>query len=309
MTTPDDSGNSRVSVPRPAATILLLRQASSGVEVLMVRRHANLAFMGGMWVFPGGTLHASDTSEQALAMLDVPSLGDRLQLRDLQGQPLAPSLIAGLAFAACRETFEETGVLLACRKDGTACDHDAITRMQKHRDAVNNNAALFIELLQEENLRPDTSTLTYWSHWITPSSGPKRFDTRFFVVRAPRSHLASADASETVDSCWMTPADLLTAARSRDMPISHPTQCNLYDLQSALLRHPTLDRCLAEEGNRSVHPVLPKMFREADHSVMVMPWDASYETSPGEGIPLRASDCPALAELPSRVPFRENPRT
>lgn len=301
MTASSDDTRPGSSAPRAAATILLLREAGDRVEVLMVRRHANLAFMAGMWVFPGGSLHASDSAAQALAMLDVHRIARRLRLRDLLGHALPDSQIAGLAFAACRETFEETGVLLARHLDGSPCDAALIARMQQHRDAVNANAALFVEMLQQEGLRPDTSTLTYWAHWITPSSAPRRFDTRFFAVRAPQSHLASADASETVESCWMTPGDLLAAAQRRDMPISHPTQCNLHDLHDALSRHGSLDRFFAAESERNVCPIVPKMFREGEHSVIVMPWDAGYDTSPGEGLPLRASECGALAELPSRV--------
>ena len=301
MTASPDDTRPASNAPRAAATILLLREAGARVEVLMVRRHANLAFMAGMWVFPGGSLHASDTSPQALAMLDVASIAKQLQLRDLQGQALPASLIAGLAFAACRETFEETGVLLARHADGSACDTAVIARMQEHRDAVNADASLFVPLLQKEGLRPDTSTLRYWAHWITPSSAPRRFDTRFFAVRAPESHLASADASETVESCWMTPGDLVAAAQRREMPISHPTQCNLHDLHVALQRHGSLTALLDAEAARTVHPIVPKMFREADHSVIVMPWDATYEASPGDGPSLSASECGALAELPSRV--------
>lgn len=289
------------NAPRAAATILLLREAGAQVEVLMVRRHANLAFMAGMWVFPGGSLHASDMSPEALAMFDGESIAKQLRLRDLQGELLPAAQIAGLAFAACRETFEEAGVLLARHVDGSPCDAAVIARLQQHRDAVNADATLFVPLLEAEGLRPDTSALMYWAHWITPSSSPRRFDTRFFAVRAPLSQLASADASETVESCWMTPADLLAAAACGEMPISHPTQCNLHDLHAALQRHGSLTAFLDAEAARRVCPIVPKMFREADHSVIVMPWDATYEASPGEGPGLTAGECGALAELPSRV--------
>ena len=90
------------------------------------------------------------------------------------------------------------------------------------------------------------------------------------------------------------------AARG-EMPISHPTQCNLHDLHAALQRHGSLTAFLDAEAARRVCPIVPKMFREADHSVIVMPWDATYEASPGEGPGLTAGECGALAELPSRV--------
>lgn len=301
MTASPDDTRSAVAKPRAAATILLLREIEGPAEVLMVRRHANLAFMAGMWVFPGGTLHPADYSPEALALIDTESIARRLRMRDLQERPLATTQSAGLAFAACRETFEETGVLLAMREDGSACDADTLDRIQQSREVVASNAALFVELLQREQLRPDVSTLLYWAHWITPSSAPKRFDTRFFALRAPKSHLASADTGETVESVWMTPAALLDAAQNDGMPISHPTQCNLHDLNEALQRHGSLDRLFTAEATRPVPPVLPKMFPENGRTTILMPWDADYEKAPGEGVAISRENSGALGSLPSKV--------
>jgi len=299
MTTPAGDPNTGPSLPRPAATILLLRQEGAQVEVLMVRRHANLSFMAGMWVFPGGSLHPSDMSEAALQLLDVAAVTRRISMVDLRGEPLPAKQVCGLVFAACRETFEETGELLATHRNGSPPSTTLLERVQPLRAASNENAALFVQLLQQNELRPDLDSLAYWAHWITPSSAPKRFDTRFFIVRAPRAHLASADTGETVESVWMTPHDLLQAAQRREMPISHPTQCNLHDLQVTLARYGSLDALLAGEASRQVAPILPKMFREESRMTIVMPWDAAYESSPGDGLPV--ADCGALRGLPSRV--------
>ena len=265
----------------------------------MVRRHANLSFMAGMWVFPGGSLHPADMSEPALALLDVDTVTQRVSMVDLHGRALAAKQVCGLVFAACRETFEETGVLLAKHGDGSPPSAALLERVQSLRAASNDDAAVFIRLLQDNALRPDLDSVAYWAHWITPSNAPKRFDTRFFIVRAPQTHLASADTGETVESVWMTPHDLLQAARRRDMPISHPTQCNLHDLQATLERYGSLDALLAGEASRQVTPILPKMFREESRMAIVMPWDPAYESSPGEGLPV--ADCGTLQGLPSRV--------
>lgn len=299
MTTPAAGQSADASSPRLAATILLLRQEGSQVEVLMVRRHANLSFMAGMWVFPGGSLHPSDMSAAALELLDVGAVTRRASMVDLHGKPLAAPQVCGLVFAACRETFEETGVLLARHGDGSPPSAALLERVQPLRAASNDNAAVFVHLLRDNGLRPDLDSVAYWAHWITPSSAPKRFDTRFFIVRAPQAHLASADTGETVESVWMTPHDLLQAAQRKEMPISHPTQCNLHDLQTALIRHGSLDALLAGEATRKVMPILPKMFREESRMTVVMPWDADYESSPGDG--LAVADYGALRDLPSRV--------
>jgi len=299
MTTPDTEQATAISVPRAAATILLLREVAAQVEVLMVRRHANLAFMAGMWVFPGGSLHAADSSDDALALLDLDAVTRRMNMLDLQGGAMTAKQAAGLVFAACRETFEETGVLLAKTSQGEPPAASMIEQLQTQRTAVSKDANLFIGLLQQHSLRLDLTGLAYWAHWITPSGAPRRFDTRFFIVRAPAADLASADTGETVDSIWMTPSALLEAAQRRDMPISHPTQCNLHDLQTTLTRYHSLDELLSAEASRSVMPILPKMFRDQDRTTIVMPWDATYATSPGEG--MIATDCGALAALPSRI--------
>ncbi|HMN47205.1 MAG TPA: hypothetical protein PKE27_21685 [Povalibacter sp.] len=299
MTTPAGDPNTSASLPRLAATILLLREAGAQVEVLMVRRHANLSFMAGMWVFPGGSLHPSDSSAAALELLDVDAVTRRISMVDLHGDALDAEHVCGLVFAACRETFEETGVLLAKHDDGSSPSAALLERVQPLRATSNENAEVFVQLLRDNELRPDLAGMTYWAHWITPSSAPKRFDTRFFIVRAPQAHLASADTGETVESVWMTPHDLLQAAQRRDMPISHPTQCNLHDLQATLTRYGSLDALLAGEATRKVMPILPKMFRAESRMAVVMPWDADYESSPGDGLPV--ADCGALQELPSRV--------
>src|SRR5688572_21508238 len=118
------SSNAEVRAPRPSATVMLLREAGDGVEVLMTRRHEKLAFMGGLWVFPGGTLHASDASPRILARIPSSSHGRCQNFGTLNGPALPSEECLSLAVAACRETFEETGLLLALRDDGRPCSNE-----------------------------------------------------------------------------------------------------------------------------------------------------------------------------------------
>src|SRR5690606_8539305 len=101
----------RQQAPRPAATVILLRPARDAVEVLVTRRHENMKFMGGLWVFPGGTLSPADSSAAALACLPGAWRAHCPRFTDLHGERLEPDRCAALAVTAYRETFEETGVL------------------------------------------------------------------------------------------------------------------------------------------------------------------------------------------------------
>jgi 8-oxo-dGTP pyrophosphatase MutT (NUDIX family) len=285
---------------RHAATVLLLREQGSAVEVLVIRRHENLAFMGGMWVFPGGALAEADASPSALARIPDSSKARCIQFQDLHGTALSRMQCLGLAIAAYRETFEETGVLLATDADGQHCSDDLLIHLQAQRRAVASNPALFAGLLTDAQLLLDVDRLLYWAHWITPSNAPRRFDTRFFAIVVPAGQTAAIDTIEAVDHAWMTPAALLAAAARGEMPVSQPTLYNLMELDNSLREHGALAAMLRAESDRKIAPVLPKMIREAQ-TVMVLPWDPQYAVLPGEGAPAGLEYPRRLRTLPSRM--------
>ncbi len=297
-----DNTHSAPALPRPSATILLLREAATGVEVLTVRRHANLTF-GGQWVFPGGTSSAADSSAAALALIDDPGSYSYScsRMRNLQGEPLPVVECLGLALAACRETFEETGILLATDRSGRPCAPEAVARFQELRPRIVEQPALFIELLTREHLRPDIARLVYWAHWVTPSVMPRRFDTRFFIVAAPPAQPVIADSHETVETAWLPPAQSIAAAQRGEMPLSHPTLYNLHELAAALQRHGTLSGLLAGEAARPVLPIMPKMLREKGSVTILLPWNPDYADAAGEGVPANIDYPQALRSLPALI--------
>ena len=295
-------GVASVNAPRHAATVLLLREYEHEVQVLMTLRHASLKFMGGMWVFPGGVLNDDDGSEAALAALPAGSHSPSCErLETTEGVPLDRRECLALTIAACRETFEETGVLLVRNADGSACAPEVIARLQGERSTVATQPAAFAAMLEREALRLDVERLIYWAHWITPSSAPRRFDTRFFAIAAPETQVATADLSEASELTWMSPAKLLANARSGAMSIARPTIYNLEDLYASVVAHPSLDALFTSEGNRTVIPILPKMFREGEQTTLVMPWDAGYEAAPGEGTRSGMIYPESLRRMPSRT--------
>ena len=279
------SSNAEVKAPRPSATVMLLREAAGGVEVLMTRRHENLAHMGGLWVFPGGALHSSDSSPGILARVPAPSQGRCGNFGTLNGQVLRAEECLSLAVAACRETFEEIGLLLAVDANGKPCSNDICERLQAERQRVATQPEHFATLLEREQLLLDVDRLVYWAHWITPSSAPRRFDTRFFAVAAQAGQTVAADSTETIECRWMTPAAIVASSDRAEMPMSPPTLCNLIDLRESYSRHGSLQALLGAEIQRKVPPILPKMLNEKSQTTVVMPWDADYAALAGEGAP------------------------
>jgi 8-oxo-dGTP pyrophosphatase MutT (NUDIX family) len=286
-------------IPRHAASVLLLCEQHGAIEVLLTRRHENLAFMGGMWVFPGGTLCPADTSAQSLALVPESARVDCHRLLDLEGNALPSATCLGLAIAAARETFEETGVLLATSAEGHHCESERLARLHDRQRAIVSQPELFATSLQEEHLQLDVRRLIYWAHWITPSVVPKRFDTRFYLAALPPGQLATIDSIEATELCWQTPAALIAAAHDGTMTLSRPTLYNLMELDASVRQHVSLNAILAAETQRDVAPVLPKI-RRAERMI-VMPWDSEYQMLAGDGVSPDITYPQCLRSLPSRT--------
>jgi 8-oxo-dGTP pyrophosphatase MutT (NUDIX family) len=225
---------------------MLLRDTEAGPEVFMLRRTLKAVFVGGFYVFPGGAVddadRAPDVEGGCLGLTDA----------DASEQLLLPS--GGLAFwvAAVRECFEEAGVLLAVGADGDVVDlgdPETAARFETHRRAVHRGERRLIEICAEEDLHLDVGNIQYVSHWITPEGEPRRFDTRFFVARAPLAQEPLHDDHETIASLWLRPSDALERQRQGELAMITPTLTNLDYLtpfataddalaDAATIRHP-----------------------------------------------------------------------
>jgi 8-oxo-dGTP pyrophosphatase MutT (NUDIX family) len=299
------AGPTTAPVPVPvaaAATVLLLRESDAGrLEVLLTKRAAGLAFMGGLWVFPGGRMEAADQSATAIGRLssaDVESV--RQRMLDPQGRPLGAEAVLGLHVAACRETFEESGLVLARPRQGAgAIDPAQYSRLGARREAAS-SAEGFLELLVAEDLLLEVGRLVYWSHWITPSVEKRRFDTRFFAVRVPPGQEASVDRSELTHHAWLGEDDVRARLREGEMKMAPPTIATLQDLWRSHARHGGLDAMLDAERTRLVPPILPKIVPDGERLAVVLPWDPEYGALPGEACAAWPEYPDYLAELPSR---------
>lgn len=285
-----------------AATVLLLREVEGELDVLMMRRGSGLSFMAGMWVFPGGRVDASDASPAVRARVAPDALGAwQGRLLSPGGDALPEDAALALHVAACRETFEESGVLLTRDRSGAACGGERTAHLQEFREAVAADASRFVALLEREDLYLDLAPLVYWSHWITPSLEPKRFDTRFFAIAVPPDQAASADRGELTAHAWVQPARVHEALARREIRVVPPTLLTLEDLAESYARHGSLAAMLEAERGRPTPPVMPRIELRTDEFRVVMPWDAGYAQVPGEGCTPARGFPPHLARRRSCV--------
>jgi len=242
-----------------------------GLEVFMMRRNLNSDFVGGAYVFPGGAVDDHDRH----ANLEPICTGRS----DAQASELLGIESGGLAFwvAAIRETFEEAGVLLAYDADGRVVDWtDAVVeaRFAEHRRAVDSGDRRLVEVCAEEGLRLAVDAMHYFSHWITPEGPPRRYDTRFFVARAPEGHTYLHDDGETIASCWVRPQEALDQHARGEFEMIFPTIRNL----EAIARFDAADDLLAAAQKiESVPAILPRVVNDGDGMRILLPGDPGYD--------------------------------
>jgi 8-oxo-dGTP pyrophosphatase MutT (NUDIX family) len=193
-----------VADARLAASVIVMRDADAGPEVLLLRRNPESRFMGGAWVFPGGSVHADDES----------------------------SGVSGPVAAGLRETQEEAGLTLA---------------------------------------GPDE--LVPFSRWITPAQVKIRFDTWFFLARAPDGAPVEIDNAEVVDARWLRPQDALDAGAREELLLVFPTIKHLEQLAA----FSSVDHALEEARSRKVMPVEPRVLVDGGVARVLMPGEAGYD--------------------------------
>jgi glyoxylase-like metal-dependent hydrolase (beta-lactamase superfamily II)/8-oxo-dGTP pyrophosphatase MutT (NUDIX family) len=199
---------------RAAASLLLLRDGPGGLEVLMLRRAERDGDMrSGAVVFPGGVLDSRDRLAHAAT----------LGFSDAEASAMLGVAEGGLDYwiAAVRETFEEVGLLFAQPVGTVGVD---LAALAPWRDRLQDGSVGAPEFCRDNGLAFDVSGLVYFSHWLTPPGMPKRFDTRFFMARAPADQPATADLGEALELMWLTPAQALEPARGlKLLPVTQHT--------------------------------------------------------------------------------------
>ena len=274
-----------VAVPQDSATVLLLREAASGIETLMLQRHTTMNFAGGDWVFPGGASEIADRSPRMLQCIANPLAAMLGKLRhSCSGAPLEKTVAVGLCVAACRETFEESGVLLARHSSGAACSPDLVTRLQGERAALQTDPEWFVAMLERHDLVLELDRLVYLSNWITPSLSPRRFDARFFIAAMPAGQQVDPHLGESNAARWVL-LDSTDAPPALTPPVtSPPTEFALLEVAREYRQLGSLSTVLEAARHFYIGPLMIKMCKLGDVMTGLLPWDADYDAAPGEGV-------------------------
>jgi 8-oxo-dGTP pyrophosphatase MutT (NUDIX family) len=261
------------AVPRDAATVILLRQAPE-LEAFLLRRTRALEFAPGACVFPGGSVDDRDADpaigETAWAGPSAADLGDQLGIPADRAR--------ALVCAAVRETFEESGVLLAGSSPTDLMRDGGFLAEDRH--GLLDGSVSLGELLSRRGLVLRADLLTPWARWITPEVSPRRFDTWFFAAALPPGQTAALAAAagpeaqpatgESDSGTWLAPAAALEAARAGQITLLPPTAVTLAELAA----HQDVASILAQR--RTITPLLPRVIVEDERAWLAMPQAIDY---------------------------------
>ncbi|WP_235736907.1 NUDIX hydrolase [Nocardioides alcanivorans] len=225
------SGENEPAAPRSAATVVLLRDGDGqpgGLDVYLLRRHVGMAFAAGMSVFPGGGVDARD-SELDPALWAGPTPEEWAERMDCTAeQALA------LVCAAVRETFEESGVLLAGTADSVVADTTG-DDWEADRVALEAHELSMTEFLTKRELVLRTDLLSVLGGWLTPVFEPKRYLTYFFVATLPEGQVTRDVSTESDNVAWFPVREAIALADAKQMmllPPTYATMCEFYDATS-----------------------------------------------------------------------------
>jgi 8-oxo-dGTP pyrophosphatase MutT (NUDIX family) len=250
--------------PRQASTVLLLRdsKAAKEFEIFMMVRHHQIEFNSGALVFPGGSVDKNDREIAANPALY--SGGEGLDADAL-----------GFRIAAIRETFEESGILLARPKGSTALvDAKRASEIAiAHRAELNEGKITFLKVLTDSGMLLALDALMPYAHWITPEGMPKRFDTWFFLAAAPPDQLGAHDGKESTDSIWVSPREALAGGESGRFKLPFPTTRNLIRLG----KQPGVKAALEDCRGKPIVTVMPIMTKLNGGRQLRIPLEAGYD--------------------------------
>jgi len=217
--------------PRPAATVVLVRaDEKNKFEILLTRRPQEMRFLGGYYVFPGGTVHGDDYSPRVLERCRGLAAAEARRILDSSH---TPEEALGHWVAVIRELFEEVGILLCVDQSGAdvdPADPGEKDDLEQKRRAIVQRKLDFGSFLVAQNFFCDLSRLAYLDHWVTPDIYSMRFDTRFYIAKLPPRQAPLSCSEEVTHSVWVSPGDAIARIDRRDFPILPPTTTVLRQL-------------------------------------------------------------------------------
>jgi 8-oxo-dGTP pyrophosphatase MutT (NUDIX family) len=253
----------------PAATLILTRQYAGELQAYLIRRSLKSGFMAGNYVFPGGRVDPEDRDfEFWQNRTDLV----RNEIKQKLGGDLTAAEVSAYGVAAIRETLEEAGIFLAHRRESTPDDLERICQLRKTEDLA---PGWFKKLSASENWTLEFSSLSRWSHWITPEQMNRRYDTRFFLAAMPSAQVCQPDGREATRGLWTSPKKALAGNLAGKIPLSPPTLVTLHQL----LQYENMHDLAKETANRPWgEAILPRLvsLNQDKGAVLVEPWDPLY---------------------------------
>ncbi|MGV9774074.1 NUDIX hydrolase [Streptosporangium sp. NPDC003464] len=247
---------------RDAATVVILRE---GVEVYLLRRKASMAFAAGAYVFPGGSVDPRDADHAVAWAGPSPAEWGAVFRAD-------EKTARGLVCAAVRETFEESGVLLAGPSPRSVVADTTGDDWEADRLALIDRSLSFADFLDGRGLVLRSDLLRPWAHWITPEVEHRRFDTRFFVAALPPGQRTRDVGGEADQVVWVRPADAVDQAKNGQIFLMPPTYRTLGELSD----YPTVADVLGAE--REIVTLMPEI-AEVDGEMRIV-LDDDYGLGP-----------------------------
>lgn len=246
---------------RPAATVMLVGDRPD-LHVLLVHRTARVVFAADSWVFPGGRVDPTDHLED----FETVCRG----LSDREASQILGVERGGLAWwiAACRETLEEAGLLLAA---GARVEPELVAELRRR---VREDESIFPDLLLEHGISLDVTAIEEVARFITPLGPPRRFDARFLIARAPADQEPSHDRGEIVNWEWLRPRDALDRWARKEIAMMSPT----VRMVACLSRFQTADEVMAVARRRLDYQRVRVDDPDGEYRVL-LPGEPGYETA------------------------------
>ena len=255
------SGDREPAEPRNAATVLLLRDASKGLSVYLLRRQTSMAFAGGMVVFPGGGVDPRDFDHSvSWAGPSVAAWAERLGVDAANAR--------ALVCAAVRETFEESGVLLAGPSETEVVADTTGEDWEADRVALEKRELAFTEFLDRRGLVLRTDLLAVWSAWLTPVFEPRRYRTWFFVAELPAGQRTRDVSTESDAVAWSPVMGAVEAAERGEIGMMPPTYLTCLEVG----QHRTAEEVLAAAASgRPTEVFMPEPVHEGGVMTLSFP--------------------------------------
>ena len=246
--------------PRDAATVVLVRPGAAGIELYLLRRQVSMEFAGGMCVFPGGGVDPRDFDHTvAWAGPSPAEWAERLGTDEAKAR--------ALVCAAVRETFEESGVLLAGESADSVVADTTGADWEADRAALESRELALTEFLDRRGLVLRTDLLGAWAGWLTPVFEPKRYRTWFFVAELPEGQRTRDVSSESDQVVWLPAAEAVERAEARDILMLPPTYITSLDVARYADPHAVIDAA----ADRRIEMFCPAVVEDEDGFTLSRP--------------------------------------